>query len=308
MNADFYFDLITALWLGFTGACVGSFLNVVAYRMPQGMSVIWKPSHCPHCGHGIRARDNIPVLGWLVLGGRCRDCAGPISPRYAIVEATLGAAFFVLAYVELFTGGANLPGGPFTEFTGAMNTVWYPDWPMIAIYLYHCLLMSLLLVMVLLDLDTNPLPQGVVWFTLAMIVACSLAMPALYPGRYWVQGDPRLAGLVDALAGAAILALVGFAVWGVVRLSQAGRLAQPAVANAVRYSLTLAFAGLTVGGFLGRPAALTMLLLWALGMIATRIGNQLVRNSRISILPSLWVATLLLILFWQPLVDLLRLR
>jgi leader peptidase (prepilin peptidase)/N-methyltransferase len=74
-------DLVTALWLGLVGACVGSFLNVVAYRMPRGMSVVWKPSHCPRCGHAIRARDNVPVLGWLLLGGRCRDCREPISPR-----------------------------------------------------------------------------------------------------------------------------------------------------------------------------------------------------------------------------------
>ena len=67
-------DFVTACWLGIIGACIGSFLNVVAYRWPRGMSVVWKPSHCPKCGHDIRARDNLPVLGWLLLRGRCRDC------------------------------------------------------------------------------------------------------------------------------------------------------------------------------------------------------------------------------------------
>ena len=126
MNSHFIIDLVTALWLGFLGACVGSFLNVVAYRLPRGMSVVWKPSHCPRCQHPIRARDNVPVLGWLLLRGKCRDCGEPIAPRYAIVEAIMGLAFFVLAYVELFTGGANLPGGPISRQSGALNVVESP--------------------------------------------------------------------------------------------------------------------------------------------------------------------------------------
>src|SRR5690606_33093916 len=65
------------LWLAFFGGTVGSFLNVVVYRVPAGMSVVHPPSRCPNCGHDIRWYDNIPVLGWLWLGGRCRDCREP---------------------------------------------------------------------------------------------------------------------------------------------------------------------------------------------------------------------------------------
>ncbi|MCG8448208.1 MAG: prepilin peptidase [Pirellulales bacterium] len=153
MDAHSLIDLATALWLGCIGACIGSFLNVVAYRMPLGMSVIWKPSHCPKCKHPIRAYDNVPILGWLWLRGRCRDCGEPISPRYAIIEALMGAAFFVLAYVELFSGGVNLPGGPITEFTGANENVWNPNWPLIACYSWHCLLLSILMTLCLLRRD-----------------------------------------------------------------------------------------------------------------------------------------------------------
>ncbi len=150
-----FIDFITALWLGFIGACVGSFLNVVAYRMPRGMSVVWKPSHCPQCQHAIRARDNVPVLGWLVLRGKCRDCGKPISPRYAIVELVMGLAFFVLAYVELFSGGANLPGGPITPFTGPIDNVWNPQWKLIGVYGYHSILASVFTTILLLRLDKN---------------------------------------------------------------------------------------------------------------------------------------------------------
>lgn len=78
------------------GLLVGSFVNVVAYRVPQGMSVVRPPSACPACGHPIRARDNLPVLGWIVLRGRCRDCGTGISVRYPLVEAGTGAAFALL--------------------------------------------------------------------------------------------------------------------------------------------------------------------------------------------------------------------
>jgi leader peptidase (prepilin peptidase) / N-methyltransferase len=68
------------------GLLVGSFLNVVAYRLPRGESLIWPGSHCPHCGTAIKPYDNVPVLGWLLLRGRCRACRASISLRYPLVE------------------------------------------------------------------------------------------------------------------------------------------------------------------------------------------------------------------------------
>lgn len=173
-------DLITALWVGFIGACIGSFLNVVAYRMPRGMSVIWKPSHCPNCSHPIRAYDNVPVLGWLWLRGKCRDCSEPISPRYAIVEFVLGAAFFVWAYVELFSGGANLAGGPITEYTGALGNVWVPQWELIGIFAYHGLSLAWLVSLVLIVLDKQRIPLKLLLFgVLLSLFAISLDRPNL---------------------------------------------------------------------------------------------------------------------------------
>jgi leader peptidase (prepilin peptidase)/N-methyltransferase len=80
------------------GLAVGSFLNVVIWRVPRGESVVRPPSACPACGHRIRARDNVPVLGWLLLRGRCRDCGAPISARYPLVEAGTGALFGLVAW------------------------------------------------------------------------------------------------------------------------------------------------------------------------------------------------------------------
>ncbi len=75
------------------GLCLGSFLNVVAYRLPAGTSLLTPPSACPGCGAAIRPYDNVPVLSWLMLRGHCRSCETSISPRYPLTEAVTGALF-----------------------------------------------------------------------------------------------------------------------------------------------------------------------------------------------------------------------
>lgn len=79
------------------GLLFGSFGNVVIHRVPEGLSVVRPPSACPGCGTPIRPRDNVPVLSWLVLRGRCRDCGEPISPRYPAVELACGLLFAAMA-------------------------------------------------------------------------------------------------------------------------------------------------------------------------------------------------------------------
>jgi leader peptidase (prepilin peptidase)/N-methyltransferase len=72
-----------AFWLG---ACLGSFVNVLIHRLPNDESIVWPPSRCPRCRKGIAFYDNVPLLSWLLLAGRCRRCHGAISPRYPLVE------------------------------------------------------------------------------------------------------------------------------------------------------------------------------------------------------------------------------
>ncbi|MFN7818384.1 MAG: prepilin peptidase, partial [Cyanobacteriota bacterium] len=76
-----------ALLAALLGACVGSFLNVVVWRVPREESVLWPASHCPRCGTTLAWFENIPLLGWCLLRARCRDCKAPISGRYPAVEA-----------------------------------------------------------------------------------------------------------------------------------------------------------------------------------------------------------------------------
>lgn len=97
---------------GVLGAVVGSFLNVVIHRVPAGLSVVRPPSACPACSSPVRAYDNVPVLSWLMLRAKCRDCGAPISARYPLVELGTAVAFVVVAWLlgpQLVLGAAVMP-------------------------------------------------------------------------------------------------------------------------------------------------------------------------------------------------------
>jgi leader peptidase (prepilin peptidase) / N-methyltransferase len=124
--------LIPAMVVWVLGVSVGSFLNVVVYRLPAGISLLYPPSRCPKCETLLRPYDNVPVLGWLWLAGRCRYCKATISLRYPVVEFVTGALFFAV----------------FGLFGWSWATVGY--W----------LFVSLLLVLALIDFDTMTLPSS----------------------------------------------------------------------------------------------------------------------------------------------------
>ena len=98
--------IIFFLWFG---ASIGSFLNVVIYRLPEGLALSKPKSRCPKCLTPIRFRDNVPILSWLVLRGKCRDCSASIAFRYPLIETTVAAIFGLLLFIEFGSGGANLP-------------------------------------------------------------------------------------------------------------------------------------------------------------------------------------------------------
>jgi leader peptidase (prepilin peptidase)/N-methyltransferase len=83
---------------GVLGLLIGSFLNVVIYRVPAGLSLVAPGSACPACAHPVRPRDNLPVISWLVLHGRCRDCSAPIAARYPLVELATALLFLVVGW------------------------------------------------------------------------------------------------------------------------------------------------------------------------------------------------------------------
>ncbi|WP_348648514.1 prepilin peptidase [Cryobacterium breve] len=115
------------------GLVVGSFLNVVVYRVPAGLSIVSPPSACPRCGAAIRRRDNVPVLSWVILRGKCRDCDTRISVRYPLVEAGT-ALFFVAIAVRVSAGSVALVATDIGISTVA--PVWIPAFLVFLALLY----------------------------------------------------------------------------------------------------------------------------------------------------------------------------
>ncbi|MAT71250.1 MAG: hypothetical protein CMJ58_17200 [Planctomycetaceae bacterium] len=293
-------DLITALWFGFVGACVGSFLNVVAYRMPLGLSVVWQPSRCPNCKRPIRPYDNVPILGWLWLRGRCRDCQAPISPRYAVVETVVGAVFFLLAYGEVFSGGLNLHRGPLTDLTGAWHTVWNPYWPLLVTYAVHVTLMALLTVLVLFSLDEMSAPRRFIGVAVALLAGAAIAAPGVWRHAVLAPGvdEPQLAGALVVLAlGAAPGASLAW--MSRRRAAKRSALKSPAAAEQFNAAIAVMLLGMVVG--LRGLATATLPGLAALALFAAQRGRSGARRAALS--AAVWIAALVQILFWRPLID-----
>ncbi len=160
--------LVALLGLG-----VGSFLTVVVHRVPRGERLAGLPGACPACGHAIRARDAVPVLSWLLLGGHCRDCAAPVSPRYPAIELATGALFVLVAVV---LGGGRSP------------------WAVPA----FLSLAAVSVALAVLDADTRTLPNRIV------LPAYPVSLMLL---AFASAGTTDGAALVRALAGGALLFL-----------------------------------------------------------------------------------------------------
>jgi len=212
------FEFVVAAWFFMFGACFGSFLNVVIYRLPRGHSLLGG-SRCPFCRAKIRWYDNIPVFGWLHLRGRCRDCRLPISPRYPLVEFTVGSIFLVLAVLELFLQGTNLPAGFADVYFKVSWLAGRFSLGQIAVFVYHCTLLSVLFSWALIKRDGCALPKRYVATALAIGFAVPAASSSVQPVP-WISVNPgwilehawvgRMdTGVVGLLAGALLGLLVG---------------------------------------------------------------------------------------------------
>jgi protein-glutamine gamma-glutamyltransferase len=201
---------MTALFFFVIGACVGSFLNVVVYRLPRRMKLSGRKSHCPICQVDLSFRENMPIVGWLRLRGRCLACRAPISIRYPLVEVITGLIFLTLLQVELLSGGKSIPIREPNGYAGVVWIIWYPKWDLIALYLYHCFLVCTLLCVALIRKDGQPVPSGLllgaalVGVVSAMILPSLHPVPAIVPRPTWFSvGDSRLGEVVTAALGLA---------------------------------------------------------------------------------------------------------
>ncbi|MFH1265204.1 MAG: prepilin peptidase [Planctomycetota bacterium] len=203
-------ELIFAVWLFAMGGAVGSFLNVVVYRLPLGKSLVYPGSHCPACEHPIRWHDNVPVLSWFLLRGRCRDCAAKFSFRYPAVEAITAVLFVLVGVIEGLSGGANLPLEPAVA-VGGMVLPPLDISQSAGIAAYHLVLLCTLLAAALVEYDGHRLP---VWLFLPGLVVggvAPLVWPYLHPISAWHRPGGPIAGLVDGTAGLGLAVLLGLA-------------------------------------------------------------------------------------------------
>ena len=160
------------------GACIGSFLNVVAYCIPRGESVGLRDSSCPNCKAKIRRVDNLPIFSYINLSARCRACHMLIPARYLIVELLIAAIFGSLFLYELVTGAANVPSVSSVSYTGILWIVLYPKWHIIGIYFFHSFFMSSLVVLSLIEWDRQRLAlRFSIGLALLFLISATLLLP-----------------------------------------------------------------------------------------------------------------------------------
>lgn len=343
-----WFDMPLGAMLTFLfalGSVLGSFLNVCIHRIPQKAgfwdslrSLVHPPSRCPNCFHRIQSYDNIPIVGWLLLRGRCRHCRIPISWRYPAIELGNGLLFVLLYWFEIPTEyGTGLAGSCLYNGLGPHgfpDSVWLS--PVAALhwrYLYHLVLVELLVAATFIDFDLKIIPDGVTLPAMAAGVLGGLACGQVYIVPLWFQrrdlgplvgsvlsayGLPVPAAWLHAPAGVGagtlwvpawfaqyphlhglFVSLAGIVVgggliWGV-RL----------IGNWVLRQEAMGFGDVVllaaIGSFLGwQPTVLVFLLAPACALVIVAMGWIFWRQREIPYGPYLSVATLLVILAWKP--------
>ena len=215
--------VLTAVFWFALGAIVGSFLNVVVYRLPAGLSVVSPGSHCPACRRPIRWFDNVPIFAWLWLGGRCRDCREPIAMRYPLVEFVTAVLFLSIGWPHTaapFLRGEGFGRHPVSEVAGAPAESSPPGGPIAgedeiatddlrsaaAVAVVHLLLLSTLLAAALIAYDGGPTPRRLflpAWIVVPLAYApewgCSTAVYAGF--EPWGAWQPVLGAAAGVLGG-----------------------------------------------------------------------------------------------------------
>jgi leader peptidase (prepilin peptidase) / N-methyltransferase len=228
------------------GAIVGSFLNVVAYRLPRGESLSRPGSRCPSCETPIRPYDNVPILSWLLLRGRCRACRAPISPRYPLVEAATGA----LCALVVVAKGADQDALPGIALVLVLVPIVLIDLEVRLIPNPLTLTGAVAAVALVALTDSGALVEHLIAGTAAggFLLLAVLAYP-----RGMGMGDVKLAGMLGLFLGrnvgpAMFVALISGTLVGAVIIARVG--AEKGRKTAIPFGPYLALGGL-VGLFAG---------------------------------------------------------
>jgi leader peptidase (prepilin peptidase)/N-methyltransferase len=186
--------LTLAVGLFAIGTVVGSFLNVCIYRLPWQKSVVWPGSHCLRCHHAIAARDNVPVLSWLLLRGGCRDCGSRIAVRYPLVELLGGLLFLGLFLTEVV---------PRRTFWGEIETF------SLLVWFYHALLVALLVAATFIDYDLTIIPDEITVPGMIIGIGLGALLPEIrpVPALRHTHMDGLVVGVVGLVVGGGLTEL-----------------------------------------------------------------------------------------------------
>lgn len=272
------FDATIAIYFFVVGACIGSFLNVVAYRLPLGR-YIGGHSGCPYCQTPIDAVDNIPILAWIKLRGRCRTCRLPISPQYPLVELAVALVFLFVYVTEFAAGGSNLPGVESLSSRGGMMRVAIT--PRLCLQLFaYLFLLSSLIAAALIALKNRRVPLRLYAWGVAPLVICSLAQPEIVvvPWRISTGLGPieaRFDAFVTLMCGAVVATIIarGLAPLLYPGFDRSLISGDASTTGARQFIGALAVVGSSVGWQASLP------LVWCV-MLAALLGTALVKRAR----------------------------
>jgi len=307
--------VMMGLWIFVLGSCIGSFLNVVIYRLPAGMALSHPGSRCPQCETELSARDNIPILGWIALRGKCRYCSIPISARYPLIESLAGLLFLTLFLVETGHGAANLPATSLSGLNiGAFDAIFrLGHWELLAWFAIHAFYLTVTLAICMIAVDGHSTPvkltkagvivgllTGIVWPNMRPV---HVVMPLpLELNQYWgiawqapdwlgrrsMMTGIGLTGIVDGLAGVGAGLLTGW-------------LAERAFAKDAVLSSALRGVFVLTGVFCGwqLPWCLLVVVLFVVAVLSP--FSKSIQRSSLAL--SLFASSSLLILYWSRLVN-----
>ena len=206
-------DVVVFSWFFFVGSSIGSFLNVVAWRMPRGRSIQGR-SHCPFCNSELTWRENFPIFGWIVLGGRCRNCRMPISPRYPVVELLVALTVSAIAVSGLFRDATHLPFWPKQFGQTTPLAIPHLSYDSLAVIIHHIVGLACVWAFALVRYDSQPLPRSLVNWSLALVTLPILAYPALAVVP-WSLTAPEDWSAAGRYGNAALRVLTGIAIGSV---------------------------------------------------------------------------------------------
>ena len=286
------------LWFFFFGACIASFVNVVAYRLPRGRGILGR-SACPYCNTRLSARVNIPIYGWVSSNGRCRSCRLPISPRYLVVEILLGVMFVVCLHFGWVLGGRFLPNidQPIPVREALVSAT------LIGSNVYLLLLISILFTCAIIQIDRQRYPVSLLAFGvisglgLALIWPFLFQVPAFEATELAKNGTiSRVQVLTSVGIGCLVGVLIGIGFWVVQFNPQ-----RVQDSRRSRDHLTSIFVWGIVGVFLGWQAVVTIAFLTSLIGILFALASHIVLSTRL--VSSMWLLLLgaiVQICFWKP--------